>query len=197
VIIKVHLAVCHTLSSDHLPVLIDTICRASFNDPLDRPDLTWTDWVTFQASLKDRLPGNPAVHDEEAINKCVKEMTSAIQVVLMASAPKSRPCTDTRPPLPASIRDGIRLKYRLRRQWQVTKDPAVKALVNCFHNSVTYKLNEWRNEQWSNTLESLDSEDQVLWKMTKGWCEFHSLEALADSLEAQFQPVGASCYWDS
>jgi len=34
--------------------------------------------------------------------------------------------------------------------------------------SVTYIMSEWRKEQWSNTLESLHSEDQVLWKMTKG-----------------------------
>jgi hypothetical protein len=32
---------------------------------------------------------------------------------------------------------------------------------------VTYRLNEWRNEQWTDALESLDSEDQSLWKMTK------------------------------
>jgi hypothetical protein len=31
---------------------------------------------------------------------------------------------------------------------------------------VTYRLNEWRNEHWSDTLESLDSEDKSLWKMT-------------------------------
>jgi hypothetical protein len=36
------------------------------------------DWATFQASLEDRLPGNPAVHDEKAIDKCVEEMTSGI-----------------------------------------------------------------------------------------------------------------------
>jgi hypothetical protein len=32
---------------------------------------------------------------------------------------------------------------------------------------VTYQLNEWRNDQWTDALESFDSEDQSLWKMTK------------------------------
>jgi hypothetical protein len=72
---------------------------------------------------------------------------------------------------------------------------------------LTHQLNEWRNEQWGATLESLDPEDQSLWKMTKRLMRVPTLsphlvtlvgltlldsekaEALADSLEAQFQPV--------
>jgi hypothetical protein len=147
------------------------------------------------------------VNDEEAIDKCVEELTSAIQEAIAASAPRRRPHADTRPPLPASIQDEIRLKNRLRRQWQVTRDPALKAQVNRLQRSVTYRLNEWRNEQWSDTLESLDSEDRSLWKMTKRVMRFPTpspplhvpgglapsdskkAEALADILEAQFQPV--------
>jgi hypothetical protein len=125
------------------------------------------DWAAFQACLDDRLPENPVVNDEKAIDKCVEELTSAVQEATTVSAPKRRARAGPRPPLPSSIQDEIRLKKRLRRQWQVTRDPALKTQVNRLHRSVTYRLNEWRNEQWSNKLESLDSEDQSLWKMTK------------------------------
>jgi hypothetical protein len=74
---------------------------------------------------------------------------------------------------------------------------------------VTYQLNEWRNGQWSDALECLDSEDQSLWKMTKrvmrvpipsppsplqvpgglSLSDSEKAEALADNLEARFQPV--------
>jgi hypothetical protein len=47
----------------------------------------------------------------------------------------------------------------LSRQWQITRDPALKAEVNRLQRSVTNQLNEWRNNQWSNTLENLDPED--------------------------------------
>jgi hypothetical protein len=165
------------------------------------------DWAAFQACLDDRLPGNPVVNDEEAIDKCVESLTSAIQEATAASPPRRRPHADPRPPLPAIIQDDILLKNRLRRQWQVTRDPALKAQVNRLQRSVTYRLNEWRNEQWSDTLESLDSEDQSLRKMTKRVMRVPTLsppllvpgglalsdsekaEALADNLEAQFQPV--------
>jgi hypothetical protein len=62
-------------------------------------------------------------------------------------------------------------------------------------------------EQWSDALESLDNEDQSLWKMTKRMMQIptpspplhvpgrqalsdsEKTEDLADSLQAQFQPV--------
>jgi hypothetical protein len=125
------------------------------------------DWAAFQACLEDRLPGNPAVYGEEAIGKCVEGLTNAIQEATAAFAPKRRPRADPRPLLPVSIQDEIRLKNRLKRQWQVSRDRALKAQVNRFLRSVTCRLNECRNEQWSDTLESLDSEDQSLWKCRK------------------------------
>ena len=96
---------------------------------------------------------------------------------------------------------------RLRRRWQVTRDPALKAEVNRLQRLVTRRLNEWRNDQWSATLDSLNPEDQSLWKLTKRvmivltpspplvtpWrlalSGSEKAEAIADSLEAQFQPV--------
>jgi hypothetical protein len=73
------------------------------------------------------------------------------------------------------------LKNRLRRQWQVTRDPALKAQVDRLQRSVTYWLNEWRNEQWSDTLESLESEGQSLWKMTEGDASSHSFAPLGSA----------------
>jgi hypothetical protein len=104
------------------------------------------DWAAFQASFEDRLPGNPVVVDEEGIDKCLEELTSAIQEATAASAPRRRPRADPRPPLPASIQDEIRLKNRLRRQWQIMRDPSLKLQINRLQRSVTWQLNEWRND---------------------------------------------------
>jgi hypothetical protein len=87
------------------------------------------------------------VNDEEAIDKCVEELTSVIQEARAAYAPRRRPRADPRTPLPASIHDEICLKNRFRRQWQVTRDHALNAQVNRLQKSVTYRLNEWGNEQ--------------------------------------------------
>jgi hypothetical protein len=110
------------------------------------------------------------------------------------------------PTLRPTTSDTGGLKNRLRRRWRVTRDPALKAKVNRLQRSVTRRLNEWRNDQWSATLESLDTEDQSLWRMTKrvmrvpipsplvspggiAVSDSEKAEALADNLETQFQAV--------
>jgi len=102
-----------------------------------------------------------------AIDTCVENFCVAVLKALAASTPKCRPSDDPRPPKPAGIEEEIRLKKGLRRQWPITRDPALKAEVNRLQRTMTRNLNEWRNDQWSTTLESLDAEDQSLWRMTK------------------------------
>jgi hypothetical protein len=102
-----------------------------------------------------------------AVDKCVENFSGAVLKALAASNPKRRPRDDPRPGIPAGIQDEIRLKNQLRMQWQITRDPALRAEVNSLQRSVTRRLNEWRNDQWIATLESLDPEDQSLWRMTK------------------------------
>jgi hypothetical protein len=150
----------------HLPVLIDTACRSSFHHPPDRPNFRRTDWANFQTHLEDQIPLDPELHNGMAIDTSVHNFSGAVLKALAASTPKCRPRDDPRSLIPTGIQDEIRLKNWLRRRWQVTRDPALKAEVNRLQRSVTYR-HEWRNDQWSATLESLDHEDQSLWRMTK------------------------------
>jgi hypothetical protein len=141
-----------------------------------------------------------------AIDTCVENFSGAVLKALALSTPKCRPRDDPRPLIPAAIEDEIRLKNRLRRRWQVTTDPAIKAEVNRLQRSVSHKLIEWRNDKWSATFESLHPEDQSLWRITKrvtgvptplnighprgtALSDSEKAVALAESLEIQFQPV--------
>jgi len=81
-----------------------------------------------------------------AIDTCVENFSVAVLKDLAASTPKCRPRDDPRPPVPAGIQDEVRLKNRLRRQWQITRDPALKAEVKRLQRSVTRRLNKWRND---------------------------------------------------
>jgi hypothetical protein len=163
----VYLTSCSPLGWDHLPVLIDTKCRSSFHHPPDHPDFRRTDRANFQTHLKELIPFDPKLHNEMAMDTCVENISGALLKALAASTPKSRPRDDPRPPIPADIQEEIRLKPWVRRQWQFTTDPPPKADENRLQRSVTRRLNEWRNYQRIATLESLDPEDQSLWRMAK------------------------------
>jgi len=102
-----------------------------------------------------------------AIDTCVENFSGAVLKALAASTPKCRLRDDPRPPIPSGIQDEISLKNRLRRQWQITRDPDLKAEFNRLQRSVTRQLNEWRKDKWRATLESLDPEDPSLWRMRK------------------------------
>jgi hypothetical protein len=97
----------------------------------------------------------------------VENFSGAILKALGASRPMCRPHDDPRPPIPTGIQDEIHLKNRMGRRWQFTRDPALKAEVNRLQMSVTRRLNEWRNDQWRATLESLDPEDKSLCRLPK------------------------------
>ena len=99
------------------------------------------------------------------------------------------------------------MRNRLRRQWQISRDAALKAEVNRLQKSVSRRQNEWRNDKWSAILESLDPKDESLRRITKrlmgvphsispldtprgfALSESEKVEALVDNLETQFHPV--------
>jgi len=77
-----------------------------------------------------------------AIATCVDKFSGSVMKALAASTHKCRPRDDLRPPIPAGIQDETRLKNQLRRQWQITRDPALKAEINRLQRSVPRRLNE-------------------------------------------------------
>ena len=75
---SVHLTSCSALSSDHLPVLIDTTCRSSFQHPTDRPDVRRTDWAKCQTQLEAEIPFKQEFHNSLDIDMCVEDFSGAI-----------------------------------------------------------------------------------------------------------------------
>ena len=106
------------------------MCHSAFLHTPDRPVFRCTDWAIFQAPLEEEIPFNPELHERLAIDTSVENLSGDFLKALAASIPKSRPRDDPTYPIPAGIQDEIPLKNRLRRQWQVSSDPARRAEVN-------------------------------------------------------------------
>ena len=101
----VYLTLFSALISDRLPVHIDTVCRSFFHHPPDRPNFRRTDWVNFQTHLEDHIPFDLELHNGKAIDIFVDNFYGAVLQYLTASTPKPRTRDDTRPPIPAGIKD--------------------------------------------------------------------------------------------
>ena len=82
------------LSSDHLPVLVDNPCRASFNVPPHLPNLKRVDWANLQDHLATGLPGGTRVETMEDIDASLETLTKANQNALRVALPKRRPDED-------------------------------------------------------------------------------------------------------
>ena len=83
-----HLTSYSALSLDHLPLLIDTACRPSFQYTPDLTDFRSTDWEKFQTHLEDQIPFDPELHNGMAIDTCVENASGVVLKALAASTPK-------------------------------------------------------------------------------------------------------------
>jgi hypothetical protein len=66
------------LSSDHLRVLIDTVCRPSCHHPPDGADFRRTDWAKFRTYSEDQIPFDPDLNNETAIDTFVENFSGGI-----------------------------------------------------------------------------------------------------------------------
>jgi hypothetical protein len=94
---SVAVSFCSALSSDHLPVLIDTGCRSTFQNPMDRPDVGRTDWAKFQTHLEVQIPLNPELQNGKVIDASIDNLSGAILWAFTASTPKHHTHGDTSP----------------------------------------------------------------------------------------------------
>ena len=129
---QVYLPSCYSLSSGHLQVLIDTALPTSFPRPPERPNFRRTEWAIFQTQVADRIPFDPESQTGMTIDTYVENFYGAVLQALAECIPQYRPrethCLRYRP---------VFRTKRLRKRWQITREPALKDEVNSLQCSVT------------------------------------------------------------
>lgn len=69
--------------------------------------------------------------------------------------------------LPSKILNEIKVKNRLRREWQRNRDPAVKSRLNAKTKFIRSILKTYKQDEWDRFLTSLDTSDGSLFKINK------------------------------
>ena len=191
------------LTSDHLPVLL----TLNFDKiSLDHPAELHTNWDNFRYTLEySSKPPSLKITSADDVDKCVQEMNHVLlEAVAAASKPNhSKPNHHT---LPGEIRDKIKQRNRLRKDWQRTRYPIYGAQFRKLHNEIKAMIKTHTQQRWRTHLENLTPSDHSLWRTTKnlrikkttippinglnGLAQTNEekANAFADSLELQFTP---------
>jgi hypothetical protein len=193
----------YELSSDHNPILL--VMNLS-NAPLSTPTRTRTDWEKFRKTAERTISIPAGLNSAESLDSAVELFTKEVQEAVAENSTSVDPTKN--PPVPLHIRQLVRERNRSRRYWQRLGNPSDKRELNRLDRELKAQMAELRNDQWTNKIATLSTDDNSIWKMAKSLrstketippirrtdgtcaaCPAEKAEAFADGLEEQFTPV--------
>jgi hypothetical protein len=193
------------LTSDHNPVIL-TLEEVNLGS--SRMSFSKVNWEDFADTLEKAKLGPISLKSGDEINNAVNDLTKHI----MGALNNATTVVDSEPGtfLPREVRELKRLYNRSRAEAQRYWDPQ-SAERSCEARSRYRRaLNEYSNNSWDRYLESLELEDNSLWRATKRLTktshdipllkcngvykttDMDKAEALAEAFENQFSPNPAT-----
>ncbi|GFT59436.1 spermatogenesis-defective protein 39 homolog [Trichonephila clavipes] len=152
------------LTSDHNPVNFDISLNNFTSPPLST--FTFPNWHKFQTVLSESIPGNPTISNKDEIDQTVTNFNNSIQDAIRATSTYKaihHPITT----IPRQLRENIKYKNRLRKEWQQTKYPPLKTQINKLQREIKTAINNFKNSTWNNILEQATPEDYSLYSLIK------------------------------
>lgn len=195
------IATLNELSSDHDPVLI--IFNLNYEIPTNSRSVR-TNWLNFTNDLIN-VGYNPSnANNGRELDDQINNLSNLIvQTYKNNSKPVNPNSVNFIPPL---IKNLIKYKNRLKREWQRFKDPHIKKELNQIQARLRKTIHKHKQDEWSNYLGSLNTEDKSLYGAARYFkrnrsnipslngptsianTDHDKAEVIADSLELQFQP---------
>ncbi|GFY47443.1 RNA-directed DNA polymerase from mobile element jockey [Trichonephila inaurata madagascariensis] len=137
------------LSSDPNPVLFE-VSLDNFTSPA-LSTYSFPNWYKFQEILTNTLPGNPRISNPIDIENAIKNFKDCYNSALSHSSTFkciNKPILS----IPSFIRDKIKAKNRIRKAWQITKNPLLKSQLNKMQKDIKKDLNNHKNNKWNELL---------------------------------------------
>ncbi|GFS54447.1 RNA-directed DNA polymerase from mobile element jockey [Trichonephila inaurata madagascariensis] len=137
------------LSSDHNPVLFE-VSLDNFSSPA-LSTYSFPNWYKFLELLTNTLPGNRRISNPTDIENAIKNFNDCYNSALSHSSTFkciNKPLLS----IPSFIRDKIKAKNRIRKAWQITKNPLLKSQLNKMQKDIKKDLNNHKNNKWNELL---------------------------------------------
>jgi hypothetical protein len=185
-----------------MPVLL----TVNLNKALEITEpIAYTNWREFQDKLATSRLLFPFINSPNSLENAVNKLTNKINDAIKNSSQTIN--KDRVHKLPSHIRNLIKQRNSARKIYQFLRTPASKLEYNSLCRTVKEKIRKFNQEQWSDFISGLSTQDNSLWKFqkrlrNKGSYNFPPIhgnhgtafdpagkaEAIADTYEKQFAP---------
>lgn len=154
------------LSSDHNPILL-TISESPITTSPPHNDLR-VNWKKFENELtcitqnSKAVPYNSITNIDIALNNFTQSIISAVNTSTYKKSTRPNGLN-----IPTEIMQEIAKKNRLRREWQNTRNPETKRLLNHKISFIRSMLATHRSDEWDKFIDSVSTDVQSLHKLNK------------------------------
>ncbi|KAL5241013.1 hypothetical protein ACI65C_008423 [Semiaphis heraclei] len=156
------------LSSDHTPIILELqAVQAQGTQTLPPKAFKHTDWIKFNLDTKNIIFDLKKMQTTEQVDQAITELTTKIATLVNNNTHVIDPKDQTRN-LPINILNAIHIKRKLRKNWQRTRNPNVKTLLNRQTTLVHDLMHSHRDNEWVNFLSDIGS-------TSEGWSKIYKL----------------------
>ncbi len=161
-----------SMNSDHCAVEFQILTNRALKIQNEKliPCFRKANWEKFRISVSRNLCGNDpdinAIHSTEQIDDMVEKYTDILLEAQHKSVPLITP-NKYAINLTPDIEEAIKLRNHYKRQWQRTRNPAIKSLVNKLSKIISARIIDIKNMNWNHELSMIPKSDNKLWQTSK------------------------------
>ena len=160
------------LHSDHVSVLIQLNAANTVSTSSEKKKkqikISKIDNDNLENELIKNSPDYLELNNTNDIEKLSEQITEAItNSVINSTSIKTIKINDSSLFLPRHIVDLIKVKRKIRRKYQSSRDPSLKTMFNSLCTEIKMNINEFKARKWQDfcsTLNQFTPSDSKLWK---------------------------------
>ena len=152
--------------SDHLPITF-SLSQGTVSTPISTVfNYHKANWERYQSHIESNFNHELNLHSETDIDSALQTLKCAIIEARNSSVPKAQVTFDS-PIIDESLQLLIRLKNVRRRQYQRSRDPALKIIFRELQKEIKHRFTILRNENFGNKVSQLKPYSKPFWKLSK------------------------------
>lgn len=151
------------LSSDHNPIVLQLGDNEYITESIT---LKKTDWDKFR-EIFENFGKIKRINNTEELEDEINYLTNFISTAIHSATTSTLAPITKYYNIPNSLKDLIKEKRQARKLANLTHDPQDKLRANQLNNQVKKELYNFKNNKWSEKIESFNTDKDSFWKITK------------------------------